>query len=336
VDRLKIALAASGGGHLRQLTDVAPWLEGSDVFFVTEPTALGRSLEERYRVRYFDHFAFGQQKTESIGAMIASGWRNAASALKIVMEEKPDVVISTGAGSAWFFMFWARLFGARFTLIESFARVDGPSLFGRLSRPFADFTVVQWPNMTQAYPKATLANPLRVVPANDETRRKRLLVTVGATLPFDRMVETVAQLKSDGRISHDIVAQVGVGGVRPDGVECVDEVSLSEMRHLLADSDIAVCHGGTGSLIVALQAGCRVVAMPRRADQREHYDDHQLEIVEAFHKLGLVEVAHCQKSLAEAIARLESKPRQRVEMDGRALAEPVRRFLGMAPVSAAA
>lgn len=331
---MKIALAASGGGHLRQLTDLAPFLEGEghELFFVTEPTALARSLEGRWRVRYLDHFAYGQRKRESVRAMAMAGARNAQAALAIAREERPDVVISTGAGSTWFFMLWARLLGARFVLIETFARVEGPSLFGRLASPFSEFTLVQWPLLAKAYPKATLANPLRVVDAEDDVRRKQILVTVGATLPFDSMVEAVVALKRRGLIDHEIVAQVGEGGVRPAGCVSFETAPLEEMRRHLRESDIAVCHGGTGSLITALQAGCRVVAMPRSAARGEHYDDHQEEIVRALAGLGLVEIAQCEETLGEAIGRLVARPRRRIEMDGRAIAAPVRAHLGLGPL----
>src|SRR3546814_13248667 len=68
----------------------------------------------------------------------------------------------------------------------------------------------------------------------------------------------------------------------------VDTLPFAKVQKLLHDADIVVCHGGTGSLITALRAGCRVIAMPRLSERGEHYDNHQSEITEAFVARGLI------------------------------------------------
>src|SRR5690242_17086126 len=50
--RLRICLAASGGGHIRQLLDLEACWSKYDFFFVSEDTALSRSLTPKYPV-YF-------------------------------------------------------------------------------------------------------------------------------------------------------------------------------------------------------------------------------------------------------------------------------------------
>jgi hypothetical protein len=64
---------------------------------------------------------------------------------------------------------------------------------------------------------------------------------------------------------------------------------------------IVITHGGTGSLITALRAGCNVIAMPRSFALKEHYDDHQSEITGAFAKRGLILTAHDPQELAAAL-----------------------------------
>src|SRR3546814_7123917 len=64
--------------------------------------------------------------------LITSGIRNMWASLRHTLRERPDVVISTGAGSALFTALFGRMTGAKFVLIESFARVRAPSLFGRM------------------------------------------------------------------------------------------------------------------------------------------------------------------------------------------------------------
>src|SRR3546814_8769517 len=71
-----------------------------DHYLVTEPTALGHSLATEYPTRFVDHFAFGQARIASRATLAASGLRNFWASLRHTLRERPDVVISTGAGSA--------------------------------------------------------------------------------------------------------------------------------------------------------------------------------------------------------------------------------------------
>ena len=80
------------------------------------------------------------------------------------------------------------------------------------------------------------------------------------------------------------------------------------MQAILRDAAFVVCHGGTGSLITALRAGCRTIAMPRRFSLGEHYDDHQEEITAAFSARGLVEIALDSDQLGACIERARAKP----------------------------
>src|SRR3546814_183911 len=80
-----------------------------------------------------------------------------------------------------------------------------------------------------------------------------------------------------------------------------DVCSSDLVQKLLHDADIVVCHGGTGSLITALRAGCRVIAMPRLSERGEHYDNHQSEITEAFVARGLIWSAATTEELKAAL-----------------------------------
>ena len=76
------------------------------------------------------------------------------SARKLLKQEKPDVVITTGALIAFPFCLLAKLSGSKVVYIESFARVTNGSLTGKLVYPFADEFLVQWKSMLKIYPKA--------------------------------------------------------------------------------------------------------------------------------------------------------------------------------------
>src|SRR3546814_16732895 len=89
--RPRICLAASGGGHIRQILDLKPFWRDHDYYLVTEPTALGQSLAAEHPTRFVDHFAFGQARIASKMTLITSGIRNMWASLRTTLRERPDV-----------------------------------------------------------------------------------------------------------------------------------------------------------------------------------------------------------------------------------------------------
>lgn len=299
--RLKVCLAASGGGHVRQLLDLAPTWSPHDYFFVTENTALGASLAEQHRTYFVPHVAFGQIRLGSPFRMVAGAISSVFRSAKVIWKERPDVVISTGAGAVLFAVGWARLLGARTIVIESFARFDHPSIFSRATAPWAHDLVVQSKALSTYYPKAKVFDPLRMLDGEPPPKRPLLFATVGATLPFNRLVDMVAELKARGDIPEDVIIQTGIGGQVPEGVQTVETLPFDRVQELLRDASIVVCHGGTGSLITALRQGCHVISVPRLMEKGEHYDNHQAEITDAFVARGLISIANTPDELAEAL-----------------------------------
>jgi UDP-N-acetylglucosamine--N-acetylmuramyl-(pentapeptide) pyrophosphoryl-undecaprenol N-acetylglucosamine transferase len=301
--RLRLCLAASGGGHVRQLLDLEPAWSGHDYFFVTEDTALGRSIGAQHRAHFIPHYAAGQARLGHTIQMLGGAVRNFLRSAAIVLKERPQVVVSTGAGAVFFTVLWARLLGARVVVVESFARFDHPSLFGRLAAPLAHELIVQSSALATYWPKAKVFDPLRVLDKPRPQKDPLLFATVGATLPFERLVRSVSDLKAAGDIPERLIVQTGEGGSRPAGAEVVETLPFDEVQALLVRADIVVCHGGTGSLITALRQGCRTIAMPRLFELGEHYDNHQAEITQAFAARGLIQVANSEDELRGALQR---------------------------------
>lgn len=305
--RLRLCLAASGGGHLRQLLDLRPVWSAHDAFFVTEDTALGRSLDQR--TYFMPHFGWGQAK---LGAPFKMAWRAFISFFRsaaLMMRERPQAVITTGAGAVFFTVIWARLLGARIISIESFARFEHPSLFGRMVAPLAHDFVVQSAQLAQHYPKAHFFDPFKILDQSVGPKQPLVFATVGAILPFDRLVSSVAELKAEGAIDERVIMQVGERGLHPAGIEAVESLPFGEVQALLRVASVVVCHGGTGSIITALREGCHVISMPRLARLGEVYDDHQAEITDAFAKRGLVLSATTTDELRTALQETRSRVR---------------------------
>lgn len=310
---LRLILAGSGGGHLRQLLDLEPVWSCYEHAFVTEPSAIASDLAASHRLYRVRHFAAGQARLGKPLTMLWSALVNLFQSLRIALTERPDIVISTGAGAMFWTIFFCRILGAKFILIDSFARFEAPSKFARSSRWLATQTIVQSAALKNHWPDALLFDPLRMLDMPRPDKKPLVLATVGATLAFDRMSEAVAALKGSGSISESVVLQTGARSAvtaathGSEGLRIVESLPFAEMQALLCAADIVICHGGTGSFITALRQGCRVIAIPRLFERGEHYDNHQFEIAEAFAARGLVEIALEVEELPAAITRAKAK-----------------------------
>jgi UDP-N-acetylglucosamine--N-acetylmuramyl-(pentapeptide) pyrophosphoryl-undecaprenol N-acetylglucosamine transferase len=307
--KLKICLAASGGGHLRQLLDMTPAWAPYNHFLVTEDTSLSRSLQADYTIHYLPHFAFGQARMSKPIRMVLAGIANFLSSARIILKERPTLVITTGAGSVFFCALFSRLIGARVIVIETFARFDRPSMFARMAMPFAYRRVVQSAKLANVWPDTRVFEPFKVLETRSVTKERLLFATVGATLPFPRLLTLISAAKSKGAISERIVAQTGESVDLGPEIEVHPSLPNEVMRDFLKKADIVVCHGGTGSIVTAMREGCQVIAIPRRSQLSEHYDDHQSEIISALKVRGLIQSADTVEDLIAAIETARTKPR---------------------------
>lgn len=301
---LKVCLAGSGGGHLRQLLDLEPVWSKHDYFFLTEDTALGRSVAQSHPSHFVTHVALGQARLGNPVHMLRAAVKNSIQSAEIILRERPDVLISTGAGAMYFSLLWARLVGCKVIVIDSFARFDHPSAFAKMAARLAHSVVVQSAALRKDLPQAEVFDPLEILHTPAPDKEPLLFATVGATLPFKRLVSMIVELKARGEIPERVILQTGVGGPQPDGIDTVETLSFDEIQSILKRADFVVCHGGTGSLITALREGCRVVAVPRLFELGEHYDNHQEEISRAFAQRGLVEVARSTEDFSVALRAL--------------------------------
>lgn len=306
---LRICLAASGGGHVRQILDLEHFWAEHHSFFVTEDTALGRSISQTHETHFLPHVALGQSKTGQTWEMLKGASSSLSRSLQILLKTKPDIIVTTGAGSMAFLVTWGRMLGAKIILIDSFARFEAPSKFARFVGPLAHVRIAQAQGVADRWKNSLKFDPFRILDEERPDKEPLIFATVGATLAFPRLVDIICGANASGKLREKIVLQSGLDGMkgRKENFVWSETYSFDEMKAFLRKADFVVCHGGTGSLVTALQAGCKVIAIPRRRELGEHYDDHQAEITENLRKRGLIEVAdNCEEFLA-AVERLRAR-----------------------------
>lgn len=314
-----IALSASGGGHFRQLLDLKALWSRYPHFFISEDTVLARSIAKQEEMEFVPHFALGQSRLGKLGTMLRMALTSVTASFRIVWRRRPDIVITTGAGSQIFVVLWARLTGGKVVLIDSFARFRAPSKFARIAGKLAHLRIAQSNECGKNWGSAQVFDPLRMAEATDHAPKEDLLfATVGAILPFDRLCQHIVALKAKGHIPENVILQTGCTEVTYPvipGLSVVQELPFDQVQEILRRASIVVSHAGTGSLVTALGNGCRTVAIPRRVEHNDSYDNHQVEIAENFAARGLIQMAEDEATLAAALDRARTSVACRVEMD---------------------
>lgn len=85
--------------------------------------------------------------------------RNFRLAWKVLSQEQPQLVLSTGAGVAIPFLILGKLMGSQTVFVESITRSQNLSLSARIVLPFLDAIYVYWKQLQKRYPKAELIQP---------------------------------------------------------------------------------------------------------------------------------------------------------------------------------
>lgn len=118
---------------------------------------------------------------------------------------------------------------------------------------------------------------------------------------FNRLLETLDELKINGKIEEEIIAQVGYSDYRPTSFQTIDFVEKNEFDEYISNANVVICHGGTGAIVSSLKRGKKVIAIPRNSKFDEHVDDHQFQIVQMFADLKLIEPCFETEKLYQAM-----------------------------------
>ena len=145
--RKKVCFAASSGGHFEQLSMLKPLMDEYDSFVVTEETAYKATIKGEKM--YYLHQVNRKEWAMPIWMVV-----NALKSLKMVIVERPDVIITTGVLAMIPLSLLVKFFGGKLIYIESFAKVSSPTETGKFLYRFADQFYVQWEPMKRFYPDA--------------------------------------------------------------------------------------------------------------------------------------------------------------------------------------
>lgn len=128
-----------------------------------------------------------------------------------------------------------------------------------------------------------------------------IFVTLGSQkFQFDRLLRKLDALIEDGTITEPVFAQTGHSTYVPQHFKTADFMDRDSFAANMAKADMVITHAGTGAIIGAVKQGKKTIAVPRLSKYGEHVDDHQLQIVEQFTDMHLLEPCWDVEQLSNA------------------------------------
>lgn len=133
-----------------------------------------------------------------------------------------------------------------------------------------------------------------------------IFVTVGSRgYPFNRLFKKLDSLYDEGLLVEEMFAQIGTSTYQPQHFSYKDFITQEEFIKKINEADIVVTHGASGSIMKALNAGKKVIAVTRLEKYNEHINDHQIQNNEAFSSNGYVLMADLElEDLGECFKKI--------------------------------
>ncbi len=116
-----------------------------------------------------------------------------------------------------------------------------------------------------------------------------ILVTLGTQdKSFVRLLEAIDKQCNKKNIKEKVIVQAGYTKYESKNMEIFDLVSPKKLEEYMKEASIIITHGGVGSILTALKFNKKVIAAPRLSKYFEHTNDHQVQIIDEFEKLGYI------------------------------------------------
>jgi UDP-N-acetylglucosamine--N-acetylmuramyl-(pentapeptide) pyrophosphoryl-undecaprenol N-acetylglucosamine transferase len=279
-------LIASAGGHLTQLALIAPrlWPPADEELWVTFDSEQSRALLAGRRVQFIRDTKPRDWRSVLVNTRVA----------RSMLSDDIDTVVSTGCGVALSFLPLANARGISTHYIESAARVESPSVTGRILEHLPGihlYTQHREDANSRWQFVGSVFDSFHPVSVPDPPPLRRVVVTVG-TLDFS-FIGLLERLRAILTETVDVVVQAGIDSVRLDwpGATVRSMMTADEVRSAMVRADVVVAHAGIGSALVALGVGKVPILVPRKRSRNEHVDDHQAQIARHLEAHGLAVMA---------------------------------------------
>lgn len=146
-NKVKICFISSSGGHLEQIKQLKEVAQKYNHYYVLPKNSSTISFKEK---RYLVGDFYRKNRIQFIFRFVVT----AIQQLYIFVKERPDIVITTGAGVVIPTCLYAHLLKKKLVYIESFARINTLNVTGKVLYKYTDLFIVQWKELLEICPKA--------------------------------------------------------------------------------------------------------------------------------------------------------------------------------------
>lgn len=105
---------------------------------------------------------------------------------------------------------------------------------------------------------------------------------------FPRCLQMVEELINKINPKHEFIAQLGNTKFKSNKIKCLDFVSETDFKELIAKADIVITHAGSGALFSAIKQGKKAIGVARLHKYNEMANDHQTELVRKLAEEGYI------------------------------------------------
>ena len=147
---MKICIVSSCGGHLTEVRCLSKAYGRYEHFYVLNDKAI--LPQEMVGITYFI-----RHSERDLNFFV-----NLYEAFAILLREKPNIILSSGAGPIVPFAILTRLFffKTKIIFVETITRVHNPSLTGRIMYFLAHDFYYQWESLKACFPNGKFVGPI--------------------------------------------------------------------------------------------------------------------------------------------------------------------------------
>lgn len=155
-----------------------------------------------------------------------------------------------------------------------------------------------------------------------------IFVTLGTQdFSFNRLLEMVDCLVAEGVIRDEVFAQTGHASYVPKSYAYVDFLDPADYNRYIAEADFVIAHAGVGTIMSCLSNHKKLIVVPRTKAHREHVDDHQFEIADAFAEKGYLLTAANVDALKAAVLAVPAFSARKYEKSTNLVESKIEKFL---------
>lgn len=148
-----VMLTSSSGGHLTQLIRIENSIRNYKKVLITEKTkntlTIDKEVSQCTKILFLPHGG-----RENYFVFLFKFLYNFLISFFRYFFYRPKVIIMTGAHTVVPMAFIAKVFGTKIIYVETFAKMNTPSLTGKIIYLISDSFYIQWPKLKKFFPKS--------------------------------------------------------------------------------------------------------------------------------------------------------------------------------------